>query len=113
MREGRSERQGSQGPRDPKVLLADLEKMELLDTREILVDQVIEVPKESVVILEFLEREAFRASEAASENPVQLVRADHQVKKVTLALLASWVLSGCWMIPASQKKSDSLSEMKF
>ncbi|KAA8583903.1 hypothetical protein FQN60_015111, partial [Etheostoma spectabile] len=32
VRGGRSERQDSQGPRDPKVFLGDLEKMELLDT---------------------------------------------------------------------------------
>ncbi|KAM7408883.1 hypothetical protein PAMA_002552 [Pampus argenteus] len=60
-RGGRSERQDSRGPRDPKVLLGDLEKMEVLDTRELQVDLGTEDPKENAVTQGFLEKEVFRA----------------------------------------------------
>ncbi|TNN62950.1 hypothetical protein EYF80_026830 [Liparis tanakae] len=89
-REGRSERQDSQGPRDPKVSLGDLEKMELLDTRALKVQQGTEDPKENVVIRGFLEKEAFKARGVARGILARWDSSDHPVQKEIVALRDIW-----------------------
>lgn len=113
MRGVRWERQDSLGPRDPKVFLGDLEKMELQDTRELQVDKEKEDPKESVVIQEFLEKEAFRARGVAQESPAKLDPSVPRGKKVIPALQDSWGVKASWMTPALQRNSGCLSEMKY
>lgn len=75
VRGGRSERQDSQGPRDPKVFLEGPGKTELLDTREKQVEPGTEDPKENGAIRGYLEGGASKARGVAPENPAPSDRA--------------------------------------
>lgn len=100
-RGARSERQDSQGQRDPKALLAGPEKMGLQDTREKPVDLETEAPKVNVATQVFPGKEEFRESEDVLVMRAHLDRVDLQAKKVTQALPDSWKPYISWVILAS------------
>lgn len=95
---GPSEKPDSQGLRDLKVLLAVLEKMGPLDTRETQGSLETEAPKENGVTQVFPEKEEFRESEGAAVKQAHLDPWDPLAKRATLVPLDSWGTRTYWVI---------------